>query len=64
MTLCIPGIADTRYECPVCRRLLKPTVHQNIPSHYDSIREDVCPASGEPFRIMLERQPEFTGVLS
>ncbi len=56
------GVADSRYECPVCRRILNSTVHQNIPSHFDSIREGVCPASGEPFRIMLERQPEFTGV--
>ncbi|WP_255374730.1 hypothetical protein [Mycobacterium sp. NAZ190054] len=44
--------------------MLKPTVRENIPSHYDSIRSDVCPASGEPFRIMLERQPEFVGVAS
>ncbi|XTP37132.1 hypothetical protein ACORG1_13320 [Mycobacterium sp. TJFP1] len=56
--------ADRRYECPVCRRELKPSVHGNIPSHFDSIREDVCPASGEPYRIMLERQPEFVGVVA
>lgn len=59
-----PTIADKRHECPCCRRELKASMRGNIPSHFDSIRQDVCPASGEPFRIMLERQPEFTGVTS
>ncbi|UJL29967.1 hypothetical protein HZU38_05560 [Mycolicibacterium vanbaalenii] len=58
------GVADRRYECPVCRRELKQSVHGNIPSHLDSIRSDVCPASGEPYRIMLECQPEFVGVVA
>ncbi|MDZ7886571.1 MAG: hypothetical protein U5N53_28370 [Mycobacterium sp.] len=56
--------AAARYECPVCRRELKPTRGGNIPAHYDSIRAGTCPAEGEPFRIMLERHPMFTGVAS
>lgn len=51
-----------RFVCPVCRRELRPSIGDNIPAHFDSIRADVCPASGQPFRIMLERQPEFAGV--
>ena len=50
------------YECPVCRRVLKPTRGGNIPAHYDSHRIDTCPAEGEPFYIMLERQPDYQGV--
>lgn len=47
------------FLCPVCRRDVKPTIHANIPHHFDSIRADVCPASGEPYRITLEKRPEF-----
>lgn len=56
--------AERRYECPVCRRELKPSVRGNIPAHFDSIRQDMCPADGEPFRIMVERRPEFVGVVA
>jgi len=52
----------SRHVCPACRRELKPTVRGNIPNHFDSIREGTCPASGYPYRIMLERHPEFAGV--
>lgn len=45
--------------CPVCRRAVKPTTGRNIPAHLDSIREDVCPATGEPFRITLDLTPEY-----
>ena len=39
--------------CPVCRQAVKPTLRQNIPAHLDSIREDTCPGTGEPFRIAV-----------
>ena len=56
-------VAERRYVCPVCRREAKPTMRGNIPSHFDQIRQDVCPATGHPFRIMIERQPEYVGVM-
>lgn len=45
------------YGCPVCRRELKPSLHQRIPSHLDSDQRDTCPASGYPYRIMVDRAP-------
>ena len=45
--------------CPICRQAVKPTLRKNIPAHLDSIREDTCPATGEPFRITLTVMPEF-----
>ncbi|AAN12615.1 gp57 [Mycobacterium phage Che9c] len=50
--------------CPVCWRSVRPTIHAKIPHHFDSIRADICPGSGEPYRITLERRPEFEGVAS
>ena len=45
--------------CPVCCQAVKPTLRQNIPAHLDSIREDTCPGTGEPFRIAVTVTPEF-----
>ena len=45
--------------CPICRQAVKPTLRKNIPAHLDSIREDTCPGTGEPFRITLTVMPEF-----
>jgi hypothetical protein len=52
------------YLCPVCRRAVKPTRGGNIPAHFDSIREDTCPAGGYPFHITLVLTPEFALVAS
>lgn len=51
-----------RYLCPVCWCDVKPTIRANIASHFDSIRNDICPAGGEPFRITIDKLPEFTNV--
>lgn len=40
--------------CPVCHREAKPSVHKNIPRHFDSRRIDICPGGGEPFYITVE----------
>ena len=50
--------------CPICWRDVRPTIRANIPRHFDSIRKDICPASGEPYRLTIERRPEFEGVAS
>lgn len=50
--------------CPVCRRGVKATIWHNIPQHLDSILEDICPASGYPFRITIARAAEFLGVVA
>ena len=52
------------YLCPVCRQPVKATKRGNIPAHLDSIREDTCPAGGEPFRISVVITPEFGMVAS
>ncbi|AOT24885.1 hypothetical protein PBI_NAZO_46 [Mycobacterium phage Nazo] len=51
-----------RPSCPVCWQPVSPTTKAKIAHHFDAIREDVCPASGEPYRITLEHRPEFAGV--
>lgn len=56
--------AAKRYCCPVCHRDIRPTSRGVIGQHYDSILAERCPASGEPYRIMIERQPEFLEVAS
>ena len=56
--------APKRYACPVCRREIRRTVTGFISQHYDSILAEVCPGSGEPYRIMVEREPEFLEVAS
>lgn len=45
--------------CPVCWRLVEPTVKRNVGHHRDKLGVEVCPASGEPFRIvgMVEAHP-------
>lgn len=44
--------------CPVCRQEVKRTRQQNIPSHFDSLMRDICPASGHPWRIVINADPE------
>ena len=51
-----------RNLCPVCHREAKPTLKANIAAHLDSIRQDTCPGSGQPFRITVYSAPEFTDV--
>jgi len=48
--------------CPVCRADADQTMRGNIASHLDGIRADTCPASGEPWRITMRREPEYVGV--
>lgn len=50
------------YVCPVCHRDLKPTLYQRIPSHFDTGQRDMCPATGYPYRIMVDRAPETVEV--
>ncbi|ACI06257.1 hypothetical protein I5J47_gp42 [Mycobacterium phage Arib1] len=50
--------------CPVCWQPVSPTTKANIARHFDAIRADVCPGSGEPYRLTIERRPEFVGVQS
>ncbi|MBU8819581.1 hypothetical protein [Mycolicibacterium goodii] len=54
--------APRLFLCPVCWRDVRPTIHAKIPQHFDSIRSGACPASGEPYRITIERRPEYEGV--
>ncbi len=60
----MPNKRPTEWWCPVCWREVEPTIHGNIRSHYDSIRSGICPGSREPFRITIERRPEYEGVAS
>ncbi|OMC02155.1 hypothetical protein A5733_26075 [Mycobacterium sp. NS-7484] len=60
----MPMQTDRLPLCPVCWQPVRPTIHANIPQHFDSIREDICPGSGEHYRLTIERRPEFEGVAS
>jgi hypothetical protein len=42
-----------RRLCPVCHQKVQPTRDKNIGGHLDSIRADVCPGTGNPFRITV-----------
>lgn len=55
---------SARFLCPVCWSEARPTIRANIASHFDSIRRDVCPGGGEPFRIALLKRPEYEAVAS
>lgn len=44
-----------RHHCPVCYRQVSPTAARNIAAHFDPIKS-ACLASGEPFRITIERR--------
>lgn len=50
------------FLCPVCLREARKTVAGNIWSHYDTLRIDVCPGSGQPFGITVVSDPEFAAV--
>jgi hypothetical protein len=47
-----------RRRCPVCWRRVRPTIHAAIEGHWDSKGRDVCPGSGEPYRITLTLKPQ------
>lgn len=47
-----------RRRCPICWRRVGPTVNKAIEGHWDSIGRDVCPGSGEPYRITLTLKPQ------
>jgi competence CoiA-like predicted nuclease len=51
-----------RRLCPVCRQQVARTMGLNIQSHFDSLRLETCPGSGEPYRIALLWTPMFCGV--
>jgi hypothetical protein len=46
-----------RRRCPVCWRRVRPTIHQCIEGHWDAAGRDVCPGTGEPYRITLTLKP-------
>jgi len=47
-------IGATRQCCPVCWQWVTPTpIRHNIEGHLDSAGLDMCPASGEPYRITI-----------
>lgn len=40
-----------RRRCPVCWQIITPTPGRYVHRHWDSIGRDVCPMSGEPYRL-------------
>ena len=46
-----------RRQCPICWQRVRPTEHRSIEGHWDSITRDICPGSGEPYRITLTLKP-------
>lgn len=41
--------------CPVCWQEVRETKLLNVVSHFDSLRRDVCPGSGQPYTITIEQ---------
>lgn len=39
--------------CPVCKQPVTRTSGDKIAPHMDSIGRDICPATGEPYRIAV-----------
>lgn len=52
---------NRRPLCPVCYQVADKTVKGNIGSHYDSLRLDICPATGYPYRIAVKRPLRLRG---
>lgn len=38
-------------RCPVCRRAVLPTTKGNIHRHTDTLGYEICPMSGESYRL-------------
>lgn len=49
---------QSRRKCPVCWRVVYPTMGANVQHHRDSLNRDVCPMSGERYELagMTERR--------
>lgn len=51
-------------RCPVCWRIVQPTVKGNVFRHSDSVGRDVCPMSGESYELTVSAVPRRLGVVA